>query len=79
MVDKINVDSVQNLVNYILMNSLIHLCERGNLHDCIYVDALDVGAASVVEEPMALYLAYYDWSSSQQLYLMDLWIVHLSV
>jgi len=48
------------LYNTETIESLIHLCECGNQRDRIDVDALDVGVAGVDDDPMTLYLEYYD-------------------
>jgi hypothetical protein len=40
------------------VDSLIHLCERSNHHDCIDDDVLAAGATDVDEHPMTLYLGY---------------------
>lgn len=40
------------------VDSLIHLCEHGNHHNSVDVDALDVGVAGVDVDPVALHLGY---------------------
>jgi hypothetical protein len=42
------------------MNSLFHLRGRGNHHDHIDLDVSDAGTVDVDEDPVALYLGYYD-------------------
>jgi len=46
-----------------LVNLYFHLCECGYHHDCVDVDALAAGTVDVDEDPVALYLGYYDWGS----------------
>jgi hypothetical protein len=46
-----------------LVNSCFHLCERDCHHNRVDVDALAACTADVNEDPVALYLRYYDWSS----------------
>jgi hypothetical protein len=43
-----------------LVNSYFHLCKRGYQHDCVDADALAAGTAAVDEDPVAMYLGYYD-------------------
>jgi hypothetical protein len=43
-----------------LVNSYFHLCEHHYHHDHVDVDALAVGTADVDQNPIALYLGYYD-------------------
>jgi hypothetical protein len=42
------------------VDSYFHLCERGYHHDRLDFDTLVAGIAGVDEDPMALYLRYYD-------------------
>jgi hypothetical protein len=44
------------------VESYFYLCGHGYYHDRIDVDALAASTADVDEDPMALYLRYYDWS-----------------
>jgi len=43
-----------------LLNSYVHIWERGYHHDCIDVDVLVVGTADINEVPVASYLSCYD-------------------
>jgi hypothetical protein len=43
-----------------LVNSYFHLCERGYLHDRVDVDTLTAGTIDIGEDPVALYLGYYN-------------------
>jgi hypothetical protein len=43
-----------------LVNSYFHLCERDYHHDRLDADALVAGTADVDEDPVAMYLGYYD-------------------
>jgi hypothetical protein len=43
-----------------LVNSCFHLFECGCRHDRVDVDALTVGTADVYDDPVAMYLGYYD-------------------
>jgi hypothetical protein len=43
-----------------LVNSYFHLYERDYNHDHVDVDSLVAGTADVDEDPVALYLGYYD-------------------
>jgi hypothetical protein len=47
-----------------LVNSYFHLCERGYHPDRVDVDTLVTGTADVDDDPVALYLGYYDKGSS---------------
>jgi hypothetical protein len=60
-----------------IVDSLIYLCKRDNHHDHVDAYVVVVGTADVDDDSVALYLGYYDWSISRQLYVLDLWIVHL--
>jgi hypothetical protein len=42
------------------VNSRFHLCGRGQHHNHVDVDVLDAGTMDVDDDPMALYLGYYD-------------------
>jgi hypothetical protein len=42
------------------VDSHFHLYRRGYHHDCVDADALTTGAANVDNDPMALYLGYYN-------------------
>jgi hypothetical protein len=44
--------------------SHFHLCGRGYHNDRVNVDALAAGTTNVDDDPVALYLGYYDWGSS---------------
>jgi hypothetical protein len=46
-----------------LVNSYFHLCEHGYHHNRIDADALAAGTADVDEDPLALYLGYYNEGS----------------
>jgi len=43
-----------------IVDSLIHLYGCGNHHDRINDDVLAIGTANVEENPLALYLGYYE-------------------
>jgi hypothetical protein len=43
-----------------LVNLCFHLYEHGYHHDCVDVDTLDVDTTDVDDEPVSLYLGYYD-------------------
>jgi hypothetical protein len=60
-----------------LVNSNFHLCGGGHHYDSVDVDTLAASTADVDDDPMALYLWYYDWSSSRRLYVTDLRVVHI--
>jgi hypothetical protein len=47
-----------------LVNSYFDLLERSYHHDRVDIVALAIGTAYVDEDPMALYLGYYDCGSS---------------
>jgi hypothetical protein len=42
------------------MNSLFHRCEHDKHHDPIDDDVLAIGTADIDEDPVALYLGYYN-------------------
>jgi hypothetical protein len=46
-------------------------------HQVLDANALAAGTTDVNEDPVALYLGYYDWSLSQRLQALDLWIVRI--
>jgi len=63
IVEKENVGLIQKLSALYTtetVDSLIHICRRGNHHDRIDVNVLDAGVADVDEDHVALYLEYYD-------------------
>jgi hypothetical protein len=43
-----------------LVNSNFHLCGGGHHYDSVDVDTLAASTADVDDDPMALYLWYYD-------------------
>jgi hypothetical protein len=80
MVEDLNVGSLWKLYKFYttkLVHSYFHLYGRGYHHKGVDVDALAAGTTNVDDDPVALYLGYYNQSSSWQLNLLDLWIVHL--
>jgi hypothetical protein len=64
--NNLNVGSLQNLLSFILLSLWTHISTyanvtgRGYHHDREDVDALAAGTANVDEDPMALYLGYFD-------------------
>jgi len=46
------------------VDSHFHICGRGYHHDSVDIDALAAGIADVDDDPVALYLGYYDRGSS---------------
>jgi hypothetical protein len=42
------------------VNSLFHLCKCGDHHDHVDVDVVGASTVEVDEDPVALYLGYYD-------------------
>jgi hypothetical protein len=63
MVNELNVASLRKLREFYttqLVDSHFHLCRRGHHHDHVDVNALAAGTVDVDENPMALYLGYYD-------------------
>jgi hypothetical protein len=44
----------------VLVNSYFHICKRGYHHGRVDADALATGITDVNEDPVALYLGYYD-------------------
>jgi len=61
----------ENLEFYTIefVDSHFYLCGHGYHHDCVDVDSFVVGTAGVDDDAIVLYLGYYDWSSSRQLYV----------
>jgi hypothetical protein len=49
------------------VDSYFHLCERGYHQDHVDANALVAGTADVDEDPVAMYLGYYDWCLSRWL------------
>jgi hypothetical protein len=43
-----------------LVNSYFHLCERGYHYNRVDADDLAAGTTDVDEDPVTLYLGYYD-------------------
>jgi hypothetical protein len=43
-----------------LVNSYFHLCGHGYHHNCVDTATLAAGTADVDEDPVALYLEYYE-------------------
>jgi hypothetical protein len=60
-----------------LVNSHFHLYGCGYYHDRVDDDVLAAGTAGVDDDPVALYLRYYDWSTSRRLYVTDSRVVHI--
>jgi hypothetical protein len=78
---KSNVGSMRKLSEFYiieLVDSNFHLCGCGHDHDRVDVDALVADITDVDNDPMALYLGYYDWSSSRRLYVTDSRVIHIS-
>jgi hypothetical protein len=50
-----------------LVNSHFHLCGRGYHHDRVDDEVLAASIADIDDDPVALYLGYNDWSTSQWL------------
>jgi hypothetical protein len=61
------------------VDSLFHLCERGDHHDHINDDVMAVGTTKVDDDPMALYLGYYDLGLSHRSLVSDLWIAPFEI
>jgi hypothetical protein len=62
-VEKKIVDSLWKLSEFYtieFVDSHFHLCRHGYHHNCVDIDALATGTANVNEDPVALYLEYYD-------------------
>lgn len=45
------------------VDSHFHLCGHGYHHDGVDIDALAAGTADVDDDPVVLYLGYYNWGS----------------
>jgi hypothetical protein len=80
MMNERNVDSKWKLSEFYkteLVNSQFHLCRRGKHHDHVDVVPLAASIADVDDNPMALYLGYYNWSTLRRLYVTESMVVHI--